>query len=276
MNRARRRDMARRARNMDYARGRRADGRNPYGSEGGYVVSSRARGRRDMAMNDYGMDYAGNYNRGDMAMRRRDGNKTYNADNFEVYGWEDVNDDYASGDYARREDYARRGDYARRADYAGDYGYRNHQVPFELYGNVDMRNYNRDYGYDYAPRRMSGGRYMDYGYDYGEDEEEYLDDKELMDWSKKLLKEVPEEYKNYFTVDNIEKKAKEMGIEFKDFTFSEFYTTALMMVTDYSKTLGMSNIDIYLRLAKDWLCDEDVEKQYGEKLAKYYDEIVKD
>lgn len=257
MNRTRRRDMARRMRRMDYARGRRTDGRNPYGSKGGYVVSSRARGGRDYAMDDYEYDFNRN-----MDMRRMDRNKTYDPENFEVYGWDDVNDDYASGR-----------DYARRRDYANDYGYRHHQVPFEMYGQVDMRNY----GGDYAPRRMSGGRYMDYGYgyDYGEDEE-VLDERELMDWSKKLLKEVDQNYKDYFTVDNIEKKAKDLGIDFKEFTFSEFYTTVLMMFTDYFKTLGAGNMDTYLRLAKDWLCDEDAEVQYGEKLAKYYDEIVND
>lgn len=246
MNRTRRRDMARRMRRMDYARGRRTDGRNPYGSKGGYVVSSRARGGRGYAMDDYGYDFSKN-----MDMRRMDRNKTYNPESFEVYGWDDVNDDYASHE---------------------DYGYRHHMTPYEIYGRVDMRNY----GYDFAPRRISGGRYMDYGYDYGEDEEEVLDDRELMDWSKKLLKEIDHNYKDFFTVDNIEKRAKEMGIDFKDFTFSEFYTTVLMVFTDYNKTLGAGNMDTYLRLAKDWLCDEDAEVQYGEKLAKYYDEIVND
>ena len=47
----------RRRRFMDYMMLR--DGRNPYGSAGGYVVSSR-RGRRDRSR---GMDYA--YDRGD-------------------------------------------------------------------------------------------------------------------------------------------------------------------------------------------------------------------
>lgn len=271
MNRTRRRDMARRMRRMDYARGRRSDGRNPYGSKGGYVVSSRARGGNDYAMDDYEMEMR----RTDM--RRMDRNKTYNPESFEVYGWEDVNDDYArAGDFARRRDFARRNDFAMRENYGNDYAYRHHQVPFEMYGQVDMRGYNQDYGYDFAPRRISGGRYMDYGYDYGEDEEEVLDDRELMDWSKKLLKEVDHNYKDFFTVDNIEKRAKEMGIDFKDFTFSEFYTTVLMVFTDYNKTLGAGNMDTYLRLAKDWLCDEDAEVQYGEKLAKYYDEIVND
>ena len=34
------------------------------------------------------------------------------------------------------------------------------------------------------------------------------------------------------------------------------------------------NTDIYLKLAKAWLCDEDVALRYGEKLAAYHDYIV--
>lgn len=119
----------------------------------------------------------------------------------------------------------------------------------------------------YEPMYMRDGRY-----DYGEDER--LGDRELMEWSKDLLEEVQEQYKSYFTVDNIERKAKEMGIDFDKFSFSELYTTTLMMVTDYKDTLGMGNMDTYLRLAKDWLCDKDVAVKYGAKLATYYDEIV--
>ena len=34
------------------------------------------------------------------------------------------------------------------------------------------------------------------------------------------------------------------------------------------------NVDIYIRLAKDFLYDDDASVKYSEKLAKYYDEIV--
>lgn len=246
--RRRRRDMARRRTEMPYMDMRGSDGRNPYGSKGGYVVSSR-RQRNSM-------DYANE----DMARRegmRRDYLKEYDPNNFEVYSWDSV-------DEARREDYARRNDYPRRNDYEG---YDRHYMPYEIYGTVSPSQ-------DYAPRRMSNGRYRDYAYqDYGE-EAETLDEKELMQWSKKLLKEVDPSYKEFFTVENIEKRAKDLGIDFKEFTFEEFYTTTLMMFTDYFKTIGAGNMDTYLRLAKDWLCDEDVSVQYGEKLAKYHDEIV--
>lgn len=44
--------------------------------------------------------------------------------------------------------------------------------------------------------------------------------------------------------------------------------------TDYKNTLGKGNVDIYIRLAKDFLCDEDASVKYGEKLAVYYEDIV--
>lgn len=159
-------------------------------------------------------------------------------------------------------------------------------------GGRDGRNpYGSRGGYvrDRAGRQWSVRRdYDDYDYDdfdyedfadYDDyDEEDFggemLSDRELMDWSKKLLKEVDKGFQDYFSLKNIEKKAKDMNVEFEDFSFEEFYTTVLMMFTDYHKTLGTSNMDIYLRIAKDWLCDEDAGVQYGEKLAAYYDNIV--
>lgn len=196
------------------------DGRNPYGSRGGYITSRDPR-RRDrnyeMPEEDYGYDY---------------------------------NQDYARGRMNRQRDM--RGSY-----------------PFELMGRVGYEEmydprYQEEMMYDYA-----GGHY---GRDYGG--AEMLSNRELMDWSQKLMKEVEEKDKAFFKYENIEKKAKDMGIQFDKFTFDEFYLVCLMMYTDYCKTLGTANMDIYLRLAKDWLCDEDVAMRYGEKLSSYYDTVV--
>lgn len=107
-------DMARRDRMRDMAR---RDGRNPYGSRGGYVDSR----RYDMAGSDYRYD-----------------NAKYD------YG-------YHYADNSRR-DY---GSYD--MDYQSNGQYDGHHVPFEMRGRVDMGgnpmhdgNYMRDYGYDYA------------------------------------------------------------------------------------------------------------------------------
>lgn len=205
------------------------DGRNPYGSRGGYVTSRDPRRRDRMGrMEDY------NYSRGEDYARGRD---------YEYEGPE-----YPNRDMAMRRD--------------GRY------YPFEITGKMGYEEemfdpYYQDMMYDYARGR---------GRDYAG--AEMLSNRELMDWSQKLMKDVEEKDKAFFKYENVEKKAKDMGIQFDKFTFDEFYTTVLMMYTDYCKTLGTANMDTYLRLAKDWLCDEDVAMRYGEKLSSYYDNVV--
>ena len=110
--------------------------------------------------------------------------------------------------------------------------------------------------------------------DYGEDDC-YLDEDELMQWAKRLMREVPDNDKGMFSKEMIEHKAKEMGIEFgKDFTFAKFYATAIMLYTDFRKVLGGGNIDLYVRLAQAWLMDDDIDIDAGEKLCAYYESIV--
>lgn len=138
-----------------------------------------------------------------------------------------------------------------------------------------------DYGdMDYARR---GGRrdyadYPDYDMDYGYDRHyksgKMLDDKTVEMWGRSLLNEIEPAHQMKFKMDGVIKKAEEMGIRFDKFTPQEFYTTVVMLVSDFGKTLGMTNIDIYTRLAKDWLCDPDAGVKYGEKLAAYYHNIA--
>lgn len=138
----------------------------------------------------------------------------------------------------------------------------------------------RDYGdYDRRYDRPEWDRY-DGGYDYDRypkdygDDDCYLSDDELAEWAKELLRKVPDNDKSLFTKDMIERKAREMGITFDDFTLSELYTTALMLYTDFGKTFGGGNLDLVIRLAKDFLCDDDIELDGGEKLCAYYEHIV--
>lgn len=226
------------------------DMRNPYGSAGGYVRDRRSR------------DYEGrmSINGG---RQERGGRKSGGESPFEVRGtW--TKGGYMA-DYAGRD----RADYRRdRADYRRDRAdYRDYADRYD--GRRDRADY-RDMEDDYADYRDREDDYADYR-DYGE---EKLDDRELMDFSKRLLEEIDEKDKQMFKLETIEKKAKEMGIKFDKFSMEEFYTVVLMMFTDYHKTLGTTNMDVYLRLAKDWLCDEDTAVQYGEKLAVYYDAVV--
>lgn len=230
----------------DYLMRRRmTDGRNPYGSEGGYVVSRRARGDRRMGR-DYANDYPNRYSdsenqrlnnqREESYMRGREYDGHYEP--IEIMG-------RFNGYYGGAEDYDRG---MREQDY----------------------NYGRDYGYMPYPPYM-----MDYGYgrDYAQGGE-YLSDKDLKMWADKLMRDVEEKDKQFLSRENIRKRADEMGIKFDKYSFEEFYVTVLMKYTDHCKTLGTANMDIYLKLAKDFFEDPDTALRYGEKLATYYYDIV--
>lgn len=265
-----------RGRMMDY---RMMDMRNPYGSEGGYVTSSRRgrRGRRDRGMDyaDYRRDYrVGDYEydsrRGDMAYSEQD--MARGRRDYEPMGQSDMA--YDNMDMRRRRN--SRGQYmpdrAYDREMDGHYGAEGktyHPVeamgrftgywgmPEEDYGRYDMR-----------------GRY-DYGYDYAGDYGESLTKEELEHWKKKLMQEVDEKDKQFFNKETFSQRIKSMGMSVGDkFSEEELCLTTLMMLTDYKSTLGTSNMDLYVRLAKDWLEDKDVAVKGGEKLAVYHDCIV--
>lgn len=148
----------------------------------------------------------------------------------------------------------------------------------EMYYYGDDRRYSGDYrrGERRGGRDNRGDYRGDYrgGRDYQGEEKDFLEDEELMELAKDLMEEVDPKDKQFFTMENIQKKADMLGITFEDFTPEEFYVTTLMQFTDYKNTLGTANMDLYLKMAKDFLCDEDAEKQYGEKLAAYYDNVL--
>ena len=281
--------MPRGRRMMDYMMMR--DGRNPYGSRGGYVVSSR-RGRRDRAMSgDRSMDYAydrRDYRGGDYEYDSRRGDRSYSEQDmargrrdYESMGQSDM----ARGDY---------GDMRGRSDYAGDMhrserGGNFHPVEAMGYftgcygGGEDMARSGRgrdyaDYNYDMRGRGRDYGDYgydmrgRDYGYDYAGGEN--LEEEELEHWKKKLMKELDDKDKQFFSKEYLKEKAKQMGRPFDKVSEQEFEVATLMVYTDYCTTLGTSNMDLYLRLAKDWLEDDDVAVKGGEKLAVYYDSVV--
>lgn len=230
------------------------DGRNPYGSQGGYVTSDRA-GRGNRTGRSGGMSNRGSsrdYVRGGRDMARNGRNDGHYGRQGQMYRPIEAMG-YFNGYYG--EDMNRGRDY----------------------GNYE-RNSNRDYGYN------------DYGYedDYGyyEDEDDYYGDygeklgkEELEKWNKKLMKELEEKDKAMFTKQNITQKARQMGIQMEEFSEDELLTTTLMMYTDYCKALKPyvgNNMDIYVSMAKAFLTDKDAMVKGGEKLAIYYDNIVVD
>lgn len=145
--------------------------------------------------------------------------------------------DYRDEDYADY-DYDMRGDYARR-------------------GVGRPREYNRR-------DREDRGDYRDYA---DEDmDEEYKED--LKEWIQKLKK------KDRFgqSKDQVIQKAKEMKVNFDDFSEEEFYAIYLMQVSDYPSV--SNDPRMYLGMAKAWLEDDDIAVDPSEKVCKYLYEIV--
>ena len=235
------------------------DGRNPYGSRGGYVVTSRGRGgdRRS----DYG-DYAEDMARG----RGRDRGDMARGYDRAGQDYGDMRNDghYSQGQGSTYYPIQAMG------TFEGYYG-----MPEQDYG-YDMRGRGRDYGYDMRGR----GSRMDYGYgrDYGDyddygDYGETLSEQELEHWNKKLLGQLDEREKQMFSKDAIMQKMKSMGKQMEGFGEKELYTATLALYTDFKQSIGQ-NVDLAIKLGYDFLNDKDVAVKGAEKLAVYYDCIV--
>lgn len=246
-------------------RRRMIDMRNPYGSRGGYVVSSRR--RRDRGM-DYGYDRR-DYRGGDYEYNSMRDDRAYQEQDMER-----VRRDYepmGQSDMARRNygdmrdmHYGERQGNFRPVEamgyFSGYYG-----------GGEDIaRGGRRDYGYDmnYDMR----GRY-DYNYDYAGDYGENLTEEELKRWCQKMMSELDEREKQMFSKEAILQRAKNMGIQFDKFSEMEFYVNVVKNYTDHKKSIG-ENPDMAIKLAKDDFFDEDGQYKGSEWLAVYYDTFV--
>ncbi len=149
----------------------------------------------------------------------------------------------------RREerDFARR-DYARRRDY-------------------DMYPEERDYrGRDM--RRDMRRDYYDYDHDYMYDRAKSEYEMDLKDWISKLKS------KDRFNVSKqqILEQAKNMGAKFKEYDEDEFYAIYLAMVSDY-KTIA-NDYNNYIKMAIDFLEDDDIAVSPSEKVCIYLYQIV--
>ena len=249
------------------------DGRRmpPRNARGEFMSRGRGRGRRG----DRGMDYG-------MYPEMRDGRVIRSYPTMHPQGdyAGDMNYDMARGGDMRSMDY-RGGDYRGR-QMMGDghymHGRQSGYEPVEFmgycqgyYGSPDQDCGRRgDYGYpDMRGRRDFG---YDYGYDYG-DYGETLSTEELQKWQHKLMEQLDEREKQMFRKEAIIPKFKQMGIEMKGFNEEELYTITLAKYTDHKQSIGQ-NPDLAIKLAKDALCDQDIEYQGSEYLTKYFDTFV--
>lgn len=211
------------------------DGRNPYGSRGGYVSSRRPRGRdRDMDdMERFGMP-KGDYRRGgrDYAdYEGRDMRRGYDRDYERDYG--DYNRDYADYDM-------RRGDYGSQDMRGRDYG---------------------DYGMDYADR------------DYGEMEYGKMSHKDIEKW-KKHMKNQDGTMGEHFKKEQVMQAARQIGVNPEEYGNEHIFGLVMnMMYSDYcavAKKFGLDRPDFYAELAKAFLNDKDFGGEPEEKVWLYY------
>ena len=230
------------------------DGRNPYGSRGGYVVSSRSRGR-DRAMEDM----ARGRGRGrDMTRSRMGNDYNYGTDarydyNTERGGEQDYRD-YAEHDMGRYSmDYEQSGQSSRDYEYEQDGHYGNYR-PVEAMGYF---NGYYDMGSDYDMRRDSGYK---------------LSTKDIKKWEKELENADGSKGKKW-EVDQIRQVAQQMNIHFDEYRPETLTAVANSLYSDYCKVLG-SDMMIYVKMAKAFLEDDDFEGEPEEKAMLYYKCIV--
>lgn len=168
------------------------------------------------------------------------------------------------GDYRNMRDYMISRDRARRdrsdrRDMRNPYGIRSNAVVSDR----PRRDY-RDRYKDYTDYDMDYDR--DYARDYDGVDEEYKMD--LEDWAKDLKKKT----RNTMPKNEVLSKASQMGVTFDNYDEMEFYTTVMMLMSDF-KNIGQP--ETYIAMAKQWLEDDDTELTGSEKLCAYYYTIVK-
>jgi hypothetical protein len=165
--------------------------------------------------------------------------------------------------------YGRRNDYLKRRMERQDYrrgGGRDYRR-----GGRDMRDYREDYMYEDYGTRGNKFYYEDRNYPYpdygmGNAEKEY--EKDLKEWAYKLAP------KDRFKIPEhqIIQQAKNMGVKFEEYSEEEFYAIYLAMVTDY-RTVS-NDYNTYIKMAKDFLEDDDMAVSPSEKVCIYLYEIV--
>lgn len=212
----------------------RRDGRNPYGSAGGYVTSRR-RGRDRADMN------YDNYRDRENRMRM-------------------VQPVVMEYDYAR---------YNSRYDsrYNTDRRNQDSHYPYEQYGE-----HNRPMEYEMYGYGVGGIRPMDYRYDYNYDYASEDMEKEWKEHLKKWCEELKRYDRFNMPKDQIIQNAKQMGVEFDKYNEEEFLTTYYMVMSDYPQIANEPHT--YIALAKDWLEDKDSKLKDSEKLCAYYYEVI--
>lgn len=220
----------------------RGDGRNPYGSRGGYVTSRDPRRRDRGEYDERGMDYRGEY---------PDGH--YNRE-YERYPYEEMRGDF---EYSRQ--------------------YRDGNRPNEIRGDYRGQEYYEEEDYR-GRRRNSRGQYMSDRRDYGDDMDNKLTKQEMKEWENDLVNDDGSRGA-HFSAEQIDQAARSIGIEPKEFGDGVLCMTVNMLYSDYAgvaKKFGVDRIEFYIELSKAFLRDKDFDGDGAEKLFLYYTFIADD
>lgn len=151
------------------------------------------------------------------------------------------------------------------------YNDRNYSMPMDARYDMGNQRYGQSFrpmDYEMYGYGIGGIRPMnyDYGYDYASEEKEW----------KEHLKKWQEELKRYdrfnMPKDQVIQNGRQMGATFKDYNEDEFYTTYLMIVSDYKKSISDPHIAILQ--TQEWLEDDDSKLKGSDKLCAYYYEVI--
>lgn len=163
----------------------------------------------------------------------------------------------------------------RHYSYGRDYHYNDMA---ESRGRYDYATYqNRDNARDYRDNqrvREYNGSYGNTPFEMTSREDYKLERDDIDLWVEKLIRELEQDEKSTFRMETVIRKAKELGERFDNYNEDELYAATLMIYTDYKNRLGKNNIDMAIKLARDFLNDKDSALQGAEKLATYYDCII--
>lgn len=174
----------------------------------------------------------------------------------------DYMDDYDERSYGRG-DYAYRG----RRDSRGRNDYESGRQ------FVDSRRSSRDMNYD---------DYENYhDFEYNSEMNLELNKRDIRKWENEL-KNADGSHGAKFSKEQIIPIARQNGIEFDEnkFTEDEFVITVNMLYSDFCEAVQKSSLpsydrpELYVHMAKAWLCDDDFSGKPYEKLALYYHTIV--
>ena len=164
-------------------------------------------------------------------------------------------------------------------DDGNDYGNRDYNQ--DMRGSYDRNDgYNQhdkmDGHYNRTPFMLSGE--MGYG-DYAEQEPLKLTKHEMEEW-KRSMRNADGTMGEHFEMGELIQAAKNVGINFRDYSEKEFCLVVNMLYSDYCQALkGAFPPDRemlhYVKMARAWLEDDDGPEP-REKLALYYNCIIKD